>query len=279
MRNDGTAMQVDNARVYFDRLYQRRQQRQGGNDTATHYEHNPIWQHYVQALRHWIATQDLQHKRVLEIGCGLGLLQDLVDDYVGMDIARAAGNYVHKPFLSASATVLPFADNSFDGIWSIWVLEHIAQPEQMLQEIERVLKPGGVLFLCAAWDVPTWTAQGYHVRPFRSLTWQERLIKMTVMPRATRPYRQVATLLRRGARLLRAAGVERPLPLAYRRLTPNFDTYWSSDADACTAIDSHAVWLWFTQRNHQSLDETSKLRSLFLRHNEPLRVRKAERAL
>src|SRR6476469_8409191 len=106
MRNDGTAIKADNARVYFDRLYQRRQQRQGGNDTATHYEHNPIWQHYVQALRHWIATQDLQHKRVLEIGCGLGLLQDLVDDYVGMDIARAAGKYVRKPFLSASATVL-----------------------------------------------------------------------------------------------------------------------------------------------------------------------------
>ncbi len=62
-------------------------------------------------------------KRVLEVGAGTGYLQDVVPNYVGLDISPSAKRYFHKPFVEASATEMPFPDNTFDGLWSIWVLE------------------------------------------------------------------------------------------------------------------------------------------------------------
>jgi len=43
---------------------------------------------------------------------------------------------------------LPFADDSFDVILVAHVIEHMADPEQTLVELYRVLKPGGVLIAC-----------------------------------------------------------------------------------------------------------------------------------
>ena len=44
------------------------------------------------------------------------------------------------------AESLPFANEMFDFICLYWVLEHVARPEPILQEITRVLKPGGLLY-------------------------------------------------------------------------------------------------------------------------------------
>src|ERR1043165_1202636 len=83
--------------------------------------------------------------KCLEIGCGRGVYQDLASDYTGTDISESAGKNLHKPFVQCSATSLPFAESTFDGAWTVWVLEHVPGPEKALEEIRRVLKPGGVL--------------------------------------------------------------------------------------------------------------------------------------
>jgi SAM-dependent methyltransferase len=41
---------------------------------------------------------------------------------------------------------LPFDDNCFDGVFSVFVLEHVEHPRQFLGEVHRVLKPGGRYF-------------------------------------------------------------------------------------------------------------------------------------
>ena len=41
---------------------------------------------------------------------------------------------------------LPFADGSFDGVMIQAVLEHVLQPQQVVDEIHRVLKPGGIVY-------------------------------------------------------------------------------------------------------------------------------------
>ena len=83
---------------------------------------------------------------VLDVGSGNGYLQDFVVNYTGLDISAAVAKHYHKPFVHGTATAMPFADNTFHAAWSIFVLEHIPNPEAALVEIRRVVKPGGLLF-------------------------------------------------------------------------------------------------------------------------------------
>lgn len=41
---------------------------------------------------------------------------------------------------------LPFADGTMDGVMSQWVLEHVVDPERVVREIHRVLKPDGIVY-------------------------------------------------------------------------------------------------------------------------------------
>jgi SAM-dependent methyltransferase len=44
---------------------------------------------------------------------------------------------------------LPFSEGSFDGVLCTQVLEHVSHPQELLLEISRVLRPGGILILSA----------------------------------------------------------------------------------------------------------------------------------
>src|SRR5436190_7965343 len=92
-------------------------------------------------------------ERVLEIGCGTGcdLLQFAKHGAraVGIDITpehlRLARERVgsRAAVTRAEATSLPFADHSFDYVYSHGVLHHIDRPRLVVDEIFRVLRPGG----------------------------------------------------------------------------------------------------------------------------------------
>ena len=112
-------------------------------------------------VRKFVREHRLEEKRVLEVGSGRGYLQDAVTDYTGLDLSVSVKRYYHKPFVAGSATAMPFADSSYDASWTVWVMEHIPEPERALREMRRVLKPGGLLFLYVAWNAPSWVAQGF----------------------------------------------------------------------------------------------------------------------
>jgi SAM-dependent methyltransferase len=92
-------------------------------------------------------------ERVLEIGCGTGsdLLQFAKHGAVavGIDITpehlRLARERVGQlaKVREAEATALPFPNESFDYVYSHGVLHHIEDPRRVVDEIFRVLKPGG----------------------------------------------------------------------------------------------------------------------------------------
>src|SRR5262249_33193449 len=72
-------------------------------------------------------------------------------------IERATASAAQEGLANASFRVadcyaLPFADNAFDRIFSNALLEHLSDPVRALQEMYRVLAPGGVIGICA----PDW---------------------------------------------------------------------------------------------------------------------------
>jgi SAM-dependent methyltransferase len=99
---------------------------------------------------------ELRAKRILDIGCGLGMyvsrFRQFSDDVYGVDvdpdkIARASE---WLPNLHvAPAEELPFADESFDVILLNEVIEHVDDDGQAIREAFRVLAPGGHIIIYA----------------------------------------------------------------------------------------------------------------------------------
>ena len=100
--------------------------------------------------------------RVLEVGCSTGYwvnlyLRQRAAFVVGVDIdrgdvrravesaARTPNDGARPSFLVASGESLPFMDDSFSLVYSMDVLEHVADPDFAALEISRVVKPGGRL--------------------------------------------------------------------------------------------------------------------------------------
>jgi SAM-dependent methyltransferase len=92
--------------------------------------------------------------RVLDVGCGGGAWRFVLEPYagcwVGLDLER-------HPAVSTmgSAEALPFADESFDLIFSTSALEHIRGYREAIEEFGRVLRPGGRVLLGThgSWEV------------------------------------------------------------------------------------------------------------------------------
>ncbi len=128
-------------------------------------------------------------KRVLEIGTGLGT--DFLQfaragaDVYGIDLSghslKLAKEMMHlygKPanIVQADAEDLPFPSNFFDLVYSWGVIHHSPAPPKVVEEIYRVLKPGGVL-KAMLYNRHSVTALALYVRhgllkgrPFRSFS-------------------------------------------------------------------------------------------------------------
>lgn len=100
--------------------------------------------------------RDFDGKRVLELGSGIGTdgLQFRTNgaDYVGIDLTLAGQRLAKEQFslagydgklTVANAEVLPLADNSFDHVYSFGVIHHSLSTEDIVDEMFRVLRPGG----------------------------------------------------------------------------------------------------------------------------------------
>jgi len=114
-------------------------------------------------IEHWhryhFASRFVAGQRVLDLACGEGygsaLLARGAASVVGVDVSQAANDHARRTypglgnveFKAGSCTAIPAADASFDAAVSFETLEHIAEQEEFMGELARVLKPGGLLLI------------------------------------------------------------------------------------------------------------------------------------
>lgn len=88
--------------------------------------------------------------RMLDYGCGRKPYINLftVSEYIGADIENEGHAHDQEEIeILFDGKKLPVPDNSFDSAFSSEVFEHVFNPDETLQEIYRVLKPGALFLL------------------------------------------------------------------------------------------------------------------------------------
>lgn len=224
-------------------------------------------------LSAFIKDYNLEGALCLEVGSGRGGFQDLVSRYIGMDIAQSVGVFYHKPFVVASATSMPFRSGSFDAIWTVYVFEHVPEPEMGLQELWRVLRPGGYLYFEPAWHCRPWAAEGYPVRPYSDFGLKGKVIKASIPLRDSLFFRALKTFPVRMFRMLKYLVSKQPTKFSFGHLRPNYDVFWMSDSDAVNSMDPFDAYLWFVSRGGKCLNYPTIKKALLMRHG-PLIIQK-----
>lgn len=102
--------------------------------------------------RYWLYPRLVRHLegKVLDIGCGIGDFLAYRPGTVGVDVNPRLVAYCRDRGLDAHEMPidrLPFEDAAFDGAVLDNVLEHIAEPQPLLAEARRVLRPDGTLLV------------------------------------------------------------------------------------------------------------------------------------
>lgn len=116
-----------------------------------HIYNNPlrVSEYYFRYVGNW--------HTMLDLGCGDAIfsapLSDKIKDIYCVDPSLIALERIFRRKLDnlypilATGDKLPFPSNFFDGVFSIFVIEHIKNPKKILNEIHRVLKPDGELVI------------------------------------------------------------------------------------------------------------------------------------
>jgi len=120
--------------------------------------------------------------KVLDIGAGAAPYRSALShcEYQAQDVSALApdqlrgGSYTQVDYV-CDASAIPVPDASFDAILSTEMLEHVAEPIQVVKEIGRILMPGGRLILTAP------LGSGIHQEPYHfyggyTPYWYERFL-------------------------------------------------------------------------------------------------------
>jgi len=126
--------------------------------------------------RYQFACKHLLPGRVLDIACGMGYGTRMLADCsgqncVGVDISADAisyanNRYAHTGIKFVNAALMDFHDDEkFENIVSLETIEHIHDPDRVVDHLRTLLKPGGRLIISAP-VTPSTDGNSFHVNDF-----------------------------------------------------------------------------------------------------------------
>jgi ubiquinone/menaquinone biosynthesis C-methylase UbiE len=129
-----------------------------------HFYDDETCQKYFKKSTGWItriftenvisALDRLKPASILDVGCGNGYISDIISRslnvrVIGCDLdknrLKTARNRFHQDVVVADISRLPFKDGSFDTVLAMEILEHVRNPDDALDELERVAKKNIVI--------------------------------------------------------------------------------------------------------------------------------------
>ena len=131
---------------------------------------NPTWQRHVAAYR--LLAPYLPDGRALDLGCGVGhsFTELAPRETVGVDLNAEALEGQRRETVVADMRNLPFGDAAFASVISVQSVEHVPDPERALDEVARVLEPGGTAVFVTpnrlTFGVPDEIIDPYHYREY-----------------------------------------------------------------------------------------------------------------
>ncbi len=204
----GELSRVQAAQATIRKFYEQSYSSDRRRDELCSSRFTKMW--YQAVFEHCLPRLPLRGSRVLEVGCGFGLLgthlSQLDAEYIGVDIALSA--VAQFPRLRgtrcypavADARLLPFRSASFDILFCLEVVEHVPDPNPLLDECFRVVRPGGYLIFscpnyCNLYIVPKLLAE-------LGAPFFHRYMRRQVIDRITTAFSLRRLLARRGVVLL-----------------------------------------------------------------------------
>lgn len=145
-------LMAENNQIVYNKMY-------SSPELLKHYLIDSTLEFYGQTVDRIKAnlSEDYEYMSCLDVGCGTGhLLAKLRESgfkgrMVGIDTAESAGEQVirHQLSIEFFSGVLGEVElgGSFDIILCTEVLEHCDYPERIIEEMKRLLNPGGVIFI------------------------------------------------------------------------------------------------------------------------------------
>lgn len=136
-----------------------------------------IWARYLEAtLSRTITMMALQGtESILDVGCGTGELERRIvhihpqQSIIGLDLTQAMlararaklSAYPQLQFIEGDSQQLPFPDASFEIVVSCSALHYMRDPQRVIRECARVLRPGGRVII-TDWCRDFWLAKFYN---------------------------------------------------------------------------------------------------------------------
>lgn len=124
---------------------------------------NPGIAHHLYFIRKGLYRKIKEYSpnltgKLLDLGCGAKPYRELfghTKEYIGLDYDSSGHSHENEDVdVFYDGKVIPFEDNTFDSVFSSEVFEHIFTLNEIMPEINRVMKPGGnILITCPfAWE-------------------------------------------------------------------------------------------------------------------------------